>query len=270
MLSENIELPVDQAAMLDRSRRALMDHLPKELILASYQTAGGQEMQSGKFVSPESSAALVANAFGLFLDRPELLSLPAPAVAAGSVSTVSLETQMRFPWSGGLHPWLDVVVETPERLIGIESKRYEPFRDAKSASFSNAYVRPVWGENMKPYEAMRDALADGAQRFNFLDAAQLVKHAFGLRTQALKRGKKASLVYLFSEPGAYPDGRSVSGEDKQEHRKETSGFAKAVGNGDADVRFHSICYADLLSGWSQSADNSVRNHAVAVRGRFDV
>ena len=43
---------------------------------------------------------------------------------------------MRFSWSGGLHPWLDVGIQTAERLIGIESKRYEPFRDHKTATFS--------------------------------------------------------------------------------------------------------------------------------------
>jgi len=31
--------------------------------------APGNEIESGKFASPESSAALVANAFGLFLDE---------------------------------------------------------------------------------------------------------------------------------------------------------------------------------------------------------
>src|SRR6185312_10419295 len=58
------------------ARAALLDHLPKDAILARYQAAGGRELASGKFASPESSAALVANAFGLFAERPEMLSLP--------------------------------------------------------------------------------------------------------------------------------------------------------------------------------------------------
>jgi len=210
----------DSAVSLDRARGALLDHLPKELILARYQAAGGQEVLTGKFASPESSAALVANAFGFFLNVPELLSLPEPSVAAGSVSEVLLETQMRFPWSGGYHPWLDVVVETPDSLIGIESKRYEPFRDTKSVEFSDAYARPVWGDNMRPFEALRRALLNGESRFQFLDAAQLVKHAFGLRTQATKRNKGAFLVYLYAEPVTYPDGRPIQAADKTAHRRE--------------------------------------------------
>ena len=49
---------------LVKARAALLDHLPKDAILARYQAAGGQELISGKFANPESSAALAANAFG--------------------------------------------------------------------------------------------------------------------------------------------------------------------------------------------------------------
>lgn len=45
---------------------------------------------------------------------------------------------MRFPWAGGRHPWLDAAVETERYLIGVESKRFEPFRDAKSVRLSDA------------------------------------------------------------------------------------------------------------------------------------
>lgn len=52
-----------------RRRDALLNHLPKDLILARYAVAGEMELVSGKFANPESSAALVANAFGLFATR---------------------------------------------------------------------------------------------------------------------------------------------------------------------------------------------------------
>jgi hypothetical protein len=43
-----------------------------------------------------------------------------------------LEYCARFPWSGGRHPWLDALAETPETIIGVESKRFEPYRDIKN------------------------------------------------------------------------------------------------------------------------------------------
>ena len=67
-------------------------------------------------------------------------------------------------------------------------------------SFSEAYLRPVWGPAMGPFEKMRDELKSGQRQFVFLNAPQLVKHAFGLRTQANKSGKLAKLVYLHAEP----------------------------------------------------------------------
>jgi hypothetical protein len=252
---------------LQGARRVLLDHLPKDLILARYQVAGGQELTSGKFANPESSAALVANAFGLFADRPDLLILPGERVACGAATRVELEAQMRFPWSGGYHPWLDVAVESATDLIGIESKRYEPFRDRKSAVFSPAYTRAVWGEAMAPFEAMRDELT-GGRTFRFLDAAQLVKHAFGLRTEAQRLGRRPTLFYLYAEPQAYPDGRLVSQEDVAAHRLELGDFTAAVATTVAEVHFCSCSYADLLATWSAQPD--LRDHAGAIAGRFDV
>jgi hypothetical protein len=81
-----------------------------------------------------------------------------------NVNLVDVECCARFPWSGGRHPWLDAVIETPTALIGVESKRYEPFSDTKSVSLSDAYDRDVWGNRMKPFEQVRDLLRSGAMR----------------------------------------------------------------------------------------------------------
>jgi hypothetical protein len=48
----------------------LLPGVPLHLVRAAYAAAPGNEIASGKFASPESSSALVANTFGLFLDRP--------------------------------------------------------------------------------------------------------------------------------------------------------------------------------------------------------
>jgi hypothetical protein len=252
---------------LAAARAALLDHLPKDAILARYQAAGGQELVSGKFANPESSAALVANAFGLFGERPDLLSLPGESLGGREAQTVALEAQMWFPWSGGLHPWLDVGVQTAERLIGIESKRYEPFRDHKTVTFSAAYARPVWGQAMGPYEAMRDALSAG-RRFAFLDAAQLVKHAFGLRTEGQRTGRQAVLCYLYAEPRAFPDGRAIPAAAIQGHRDEVASFTADVSSAVADVAFCSLSYAQLLQHWA--AQPKLADHAAALAARFDL
>ena len=48
---------------------SLLPGVPLARIRALYERAPGNELASGKFTSPESSAALVANAFGFFFRR---------------------------------------------------------------------------------------------------------------------------------------------------------------------------------------------------------
>jgi hypothetical protein len=89
--------------------------LPENLIRAAYMAAPRNEIESGKFASPGSSAALVADTFGLFLDRPTLLpTLPGTAEYGWPATAVTLEAIVRFPWAAGRgrHPCLDVLVET--------------------------------------------------------------------------------------------------------------------------------------------------------------
>src|SRR5262249_43547495 len=157
----------------------------------------------------ESSAALVANAFGYFLDAPSTL----PEFACGHdwgfpAQSMELEATVRFPWGGGRHPCLDALILTASALIGVESKRFEPFRTKREPVLSNAYWRSVWGERMKGYEAVRDALHNRTLSFLHLDAVQLVKHAFGLRTAVNSdpavAGKRAALMYLYCEPETWP------------------------------------------------------------------
>ena len=203
----------------------------------------------------------------MFGERPELLSLPSGCLGGHEAQGVELEAQMRFPWSGGLHPWLDVGVQTAERLIGIESKRYEPFRDHKTATFSAAYARPVWGQAMGPYEAMRYALIAG-RRFGFLDAAQLVKHALGLRTEGQRTGLQAVLCYLYAEPRAFPDGRVIPVAAIQAHRDEVASFTAEVSSAVAELVFYSLSYAELLHHWA--GQPALADHAAALTARFDL
>jgi len=237
--------------------------LPIDDILACLARSPGNEVKSGKFDSPDSSAALVANAFGWFLNRPEGLP-PLPGVPAGQVTAVTLEAEMRFPWSGGRHPWLDVGISTTTTLIGVESKRYEPFRPQKQSGFSEVYDRPVWGEKMGGYTRLRDDLVAGRVWFDTLDAVQLIKHAYGIVTRAEKRAVGAVLVYLYAEPAQWASGKPVDPGRIALHRREVGEFAAAVA-GDGVV-FVPLRWADLLAQWGQVA--AIAPHVAAIRARF--
>lgn len=237
--------------------------VPAAAVLAALARSPGNEVATGKFGSPESSAALAVNAFGWFLDRPGNLP-PLPGVPMGQPLTVEIEAELRFPWAGGRHPWLDAAIATATTLVGVESKRYEPFRPGKATTFSEAYDSRDWGEGMARFTAMRRALAEGRQAYCCLDAVQLVKHAYALRTQSVKRGLGAVLVYLHAAPANWASGKPVSPESIARHGAEITDFARAV-RGDA-VSFAPLAWADLLTQWA--AKPALAAHSAATSARF--
>lgn len=238
--------------------------VPVPHVMDRLRSAGGKEVESGKFSSSESSAALAVNTFAWFTTRPHLL----PALHGASDNTaanfVDVEYCARFPWAGGRHPWLDAVVQTETSLIGVESKRFEPFRDAKSVSLSSAYDRPVWGERMGPFENARDQLRSGTLRFEFLDAAQLIKHGFGLVTQGRRKGLRPRLHYLFAEPASLKN-KPIAEAAFAQHREEIARFADSVAG--SEVAFSACTYREWISSWTD-APEEVRLHGQRVLNTF--
>lgn len=238
-----------------------LPHLPADRLAQRYKAAKGNELDSGKMLSPESSSALAANAFGFFLDAPARLPpLPGTEDMGWPSQSVLPEVCMRFPWAGGLHPWLDVLIETSTHIIGIESKRFEPYRSLRQGTFSNAFQRDVWGMNMAGFQSVRDSIAgpataltggigtksSAAAAFDGIDAAQLVKHALGLHTQAGRHSppKKAVLCYLYADPAKWSDGRAISPDRRALHARAVDNFAVAVKG--CDVQFMALTYSTLL------------------------
>ena len=239
--------------------------LPADALLAALRRSPGNEVDSGKFDSPESSSALAVNAFGWFLERPSALP-PLPGVPMGRPEEVEVAAEMRFPWHGGRHPWLDLAVTTPTTLVGVRATRYDPFRPAKATAFTEEYESRDWGPGMAPYDALRGGLTAGRLRFRHLDAVALVKQAYGLRNQARKRGRGAVLVYLHAAPAAWASCKPVDPGAIRAHAAEVADFASRVKG--ADVVFAPLRWADLLAQWDGVA--ALAAHAAAVRARFGV
>lgn len=229
----------------------LLPGVPADCVIAALSAAGGNEIASGKLASPESSAALAVNVFGWFIERPtDLPPFPPLVDLDWPALRVDVERQMRFPWRGGRHPWLDAGVETSAHLIGVESKRFEPFRDAKTVSLSKTYDRDVWGNEMGPFASTRDALRSGKMTFAHIDAAQLVKHAFGLVTEGHRIGKKPVLLYLYAEP-LMRGSTMITPEAHAKHRTEINTFSAAVAG--AAVRFAACSYREWIDSWTGEA-----------------
>ena len=95
---------------------------------------------------------------------------------------------------------------------------------------------------MPRYEIIRDKIRENQNLYTCLNAAQLVKHAFALRTEVNRdgehKGRKPILFYVYAEPECWPgtDGGPVDQSKKISHREEIERFANTV-QGD-EVRFH--------------------------------
>lgn len=240
--------------------------VPANYVRERLEKADGHELSSGKLASDESSAALAVNAFGWFHDRPERLPLFSTlGLTPSHANLVEVEYCARFPWSGGRHPWLDAWIETPQAVIGVESKRFEPYRGKKKDKpLSLAYDRPVWHDRMGAYETLRDGLRSRTVQFHLLDAVQLMKHAFGMVTEGRRKSKRPCLVYLFAEPTELR-GRPISDEKRRAHRAEIASFAAMV-NG-AEVVFGATSYREWMCNWPASDEELIR-HRVEIISHF--
>ena len=212
--------------------------------------------------SPDSATALVADAFGWFLDRPRDL-LPLPGVPMGLPETLELGAELQLPMRGVRHPRLDVAVTSPTTLVGIAARRYQPFRPPKATAFTEPFDSRDWGPGMARYDSLRKTLAKG-HGYRHLDAVTLVKQAYALRTQGVKRARGAVLVYLHAAPECWSSGKPVDPAAIARHATEILDFARAV-KGD-DVTFVPLGWAALLAQWAGVP--ALADHAAAIRDRF--
>lgn len=239
--------------------------IPEQYILDRLAKAGGNEIKSGKIASKHSSAALAIDVFGAFILEPSSLPvIPGLKDVDWPPIDVDIEYCARFPWSRGRHPWLDAVVRTKSCLIGVESKRFEPYRDKKRNSFAKAYDDHNWGSKMEPYVSVKDALKSGELRYTYLDAAQLVKHAFGLHTDSILRNKGVPYLLYIYITTEHKTPVTITSEMARHHIEEVNDFARRVQGG--DVRFMHLSYENWLANWP----SKLSNHRAEVAVKYQL
>lgn len=156
-------------------------------------------------------------------------------------------------------------MRTPDALIGIESKRYEPYRVKRARTHSSAYQRDKWGDRMRGYCAVWSTIITKTCRYKAVDVAQLIKHAFAIRTQIHREedeGRMGVLYYLYADPDVWPAGRRVDPVRKATHLQEIGEFSNEVAND--EVQFVACSYRELLADWEKSEYLPLKRHARAV------
>ena len=120
-----------------------------------------------------------------------------------------LRFEVQYPTGlGGVFPHLDVVIDRQGGVpLAIESKFTEVYSPARNEFRPSYFEKPGFWEGFEQTEKLAQGIADGSERFEYLGAAQLVKHALGLKHAFGPEGFR--LLYLWYE---------VAGRDRSDPR----------------------------------------------------
>lgn len=221
-------------------------------------TAGdGNELKT-KFLAAHSSSGLAVNCFAPFRGRMADLILPMD----GPFDPLRFEQKCPTGLRGGRAPNLDVLLRGANGGVGIESKLTEHLTPRR-ATFSSAYAEQIRdGRRTHGYFHEMLRLMDQPDSYVWLDAAQLIKHAFGLARAFGDR--PVTLLYLFWEP-ANPHVSPIFAQ----HREEIALFAARVGTGGPD--FVAMSYPELWATWQEAGPADwLAHHLSALRARYGV
>lgn len=215
-----------------------------------YQNAKGHELLSAekeketnsysKMKSIISSSALVVNLFQYWQDnKKDILSLlkallPNYNYDTPSSTTITFEEELQIKGINGATPNLDVIIELEDEIIAIESKFAEPYRSHTYKNLSTKYLtnNKLWEGLTKTQELAKKL----ENKYTHLDAAQLIKHILGLRTDdKISKDKKITLLYLWYD---------VPGIEGYKHRQEIENF-KEIAKADG-IDFRHITYQKVI------------------------
>ncbi len=215
-----------------------------------------------KFSAAHSSSGLGVNSFAPWRGRSQDLVLSGFTNFNGP-----LEFERKCPHGfQGKAPNLDVLLEDGTAVYGVESKLTEWLVPSHGV-FSDKYVSIPDTDPRKDtawYRAMMLA-REKPETFAHLNAAQLIKHFYGLAREF--EGRPVRVVYIYWEP--------VNADDFPEfaaHRAEIEKFASLVQGDDDKNLFESLSYLEHWHELSAIADppSWLPEHLAAVRDRYEI
>lgn len=221
---------------------------------ADLRSGDGNELET-KFRAAHSSSALAVNTFAPFRTRRSDLQI----LETGAFQSLQFERKCPTGLRGGRSPNLDVLLLGHAGVIGIESKLTE-YLSRHRANFRPAYLEQIRDERCEQgYFREMLRLLEQPDHYVWLDAAQLIKHAFGLARTF--RGQPVQLLYLYWEP-VNPEAYPVFGE----HRREIDEFAQRVAG--STPEFHAMSYPTLWAAMANAAPKWLTAHLDNLSSRY--
>jgi len=202
-----------------------------------------------------SSSALVCNVFD-HLRNANATSIGRFLAIANAVASVRFEAQLP---SGlrGTPPTLDLLlIATATIAVAVESKFTEPYQGRpKRAPFVESYFKAktgLWASlGLPKCQNLAERLHRREIRFEYLDAAQLLKHTLGVR----RKFRDGQLVLLWFNSNT-SEGEALSSEIRF--------FSQSV---DSALSFRAIEYHDVFACLEQEPSADPR-HVDYLRSRY--
>ena len=143
--------------------------------------------------------------------------------------TISDDTKT-FPFP----PNIDIVIDnfSNSKIYAIESKFTEPYR-GKPDGVRKAYIENDFWNGLSNLYDLAKEISPNNNKYQYLDAAQLIKHILGLKNKHNKNGFR--LLYLWYD---------VIGQDGDKHRKEIEHFEEIVSKD--NIKFSHITYQEVI------------------------
>jgi hypothetical protein len=204
---------------------------PSENTVAEFTAGKGREMDN-HMLALHSSSALVVNFFEWWKTSDNIPKLgKAIGLTKTAINLTFEKTHNKPTGIPGIKPHLDLELGGSSFRAAIESKYTEPYQ-RKRKTLKPAYAQEnIWG-NLIGCERLANAIVDGKEVFQYLDAPQLLKHIMGLKTDYGERGFE--LVYQWFN---YPS------EESDNHAREIKTFGKYVDN---EVNTRYLSYQELF------------------------
>ncbi len=230
----------------------LVAGVTSDMIEGDYAKGSGQEWRF-KIRAIHSSSALVANSFGRWKSDPTRLTF------AGSTGFAAPRLEVKCPTGlRGTPPNLDVLLDSEDTVIGIESKFLEPLAPT-APKFSARYTK----DRLPLCEDVWWSLLEDVRQWpaSHLDVAQLVKHYLGLRKQFQDR-RIVVLAFLYWKPL-----NAVEFDEYAHLAADLKKFSNSL-QGTESVRFIYLDYLQLWDEWEK--DKGLAEHAGILKNRYCV
>jgi hypothetical protein len=208
----------------------------------SFREGSGKELE-GKMRALHSSSAIAVNVFEYWnkLNDPATIAEACGLCKKGSDAAVKIVFEEKYAVDKRFStpPNIDVVIHCKDgsriQRYGIECKFTEAYQNRGHGGMAAKYFEEsinLWSD-IPNLEKLAVSIQPDDNRFAYLHAAQLIKHALGLKRHCGKRGFR--LLYLWYD---------ALGEPGYQHRAEVQEFA-AIAKADG-ILFHSMTYQELI------------------------